>query len=160
MIPDARADTVFIADTLDRRFPAVADGLRRILDAHGIPVRTIVGTRDIWCRDYMPIQTDIGEFARFRYDPDYLKRHQELVTRPTDIEPIPEIEGCRDSEIVLDGGNVVGHGSRCIVTDKVFRENLGMGRAGVLEALRELLRAEELIVIPEAAYSLWHKRFA
>jgi agmatine/peptidylarginine deiminase len=154
MICDAQADTVFIADGLKDKFPAMADGLRRILEGHGIAVREIRGTKDIWCRDYMPIQSEIGEFICFQYDPDYLKRYQDLVTRPTDIAPIPEIEGCRDSEIVLDGGNVVGHGTRCIVTDKVFRENRGMGRAGVIGALRELLRVEELIVIPKEPYDV------
>src|SRR6185312_14591337 len=100
MICDAQADTVFIADTLDRRFPAVADGLRGILDDHGIAVRTIVGTKDIWCQDYMPIQADIGELVRFRYEPDYLEGHEHLITRPSDIAAIPEIQRCTNSELV------------------------------------------------------------
>lgn len=152
MIGDAQADTVFIADGLDRRYPAVADGLRRILDAHGIAVRAIRGTKDIWCRDHMPVQVGIGEFVQFRYEPDYLEGFEDLITRPADIEPIPEIDRCTDSAIVLDGGNVIGHGSRCIVTDKVFRENPGMSRSQVIEALREFLRVEELIMIPKEPY--------
>jgi agmatine deiminase len=110
MMGDARVDTVFIADGLDRRFPAVADGLRRVLADHGIPLRTIGGTKDIWCRDYMPVAVGVGAFVQFRYEPDYLEGFEHLITRPADIETIPEIERCTSSTIVLDGGNVVGHG--------------------------------------------------
>lgn len=152
MISDAQADPVFIADTLDRRFPTVALGLRRILDDHGIAVRVICGTRDIWCRDYMPVPVGIGEFIQFRYKPDYLKGYEHLITRPTDIAGIPEIERCTRSEIVLDGGNVVACASRCIVTEKVFRENPGMDRTELIERLRGLLRVEDLLVIPKEPY--------
>jgi agmatine/peptidylarginine deiminase len=154
MIADSLANTVFIADSLVHHFPAVADGLRRILDDHGIALRTIRGTKDIWCRDYMPVQVGIGAFVRFRYEPDYLRGYEHLITRPGDIAAIPEIEGCTSSEIDLDGGNVVGHDSRCIVTDKIFCANRGVSRAEVMETLRGLLRIEELIVIPKEPYDV------
>jgi agmatine deiminase len=38
------------------------------------------------------------------------------------------------------------------VTDKVFRENPGTGRAELIASLQELLRIEELIVIPKEPY--------
>jgi len=55
MIPDDQTDMVFISDRLEEKYPALVDGLRRILTDHDIPLRTIEGTKDIWCRDYMPI---------------------------------------------------------------------------------------------------------
>ena len=55
---------------------------------------------------------------------------------------------------MLDGGNVVRWGSRCLVTDKVFRENPGVDRDDLLGRLREALRVEDLIVIPKEPYDV------
>jgi hypothetical protein len=33
----------------------------------------IEGTKDIWIRDYMPIQLSDDKFLVYKYDPDYLK---------------------------------------------------------------------------------------
>jgi hypothetical protein len=56
MIADGETNVVFVADTLERSFPGVYRGLASILGEHGIPRRTIPGTHQVWCRDYMPIQ--------------------------------------------------------------------------------------------------------
>ena len=56
MIADHETNIVFVADTLEREFPAVSSGLKDIFGRHDIPLRTIPGTRSIWCRDYFPIQ--------------------------------------------------------------------------------------------------------
>ena len=97
----------------------------------------------------MPVQVGPGQFVRFCYAPDYLRGHEHLITRPDDIGPIPEVERCADSGIVLDGGNVVGWGGRCIVTDKVFKENPAHGRDGLIGRLKGLLGVDDLIVIPK-----------
>ena len=61
-----------------RRYPGAEVPVRlwrvddRSLEHHGIPLRTIPGTQDIWCRDYMPIQVAEDRFVQFRYAPDYL----------------------------------------------------------------------------------------
>jgi agmatine deiminase len=146
---------VFISDRLPARHPALVDALGRILADHGIPLRTIAGTRDVWCRDYMPVQLAPGEFLQYRYEPDYLRHgFEHLMTRPGDIAPIPEVEMCSTLDIILDGGNVVSRGHRCIVTEKVFRENPGLARADLLGRLREALRVEGLIVIPKEPYDV------
>jgi agmatine deiminase len=147
-ISDRLANAVYISDLLEGRYPELVAGLRRILRDHEIPLRIIRGTRDIWCRDFMPAQVDSGKFVQFRYSPDYLRGHEHLITRPTDINPIPEILDCQESRVVLDGGNVVRWGDRCILTDKVFEENPGIGRASLLDLLRRIFRVVEVIVIP------------
>ena len=149
MLTDRQADTVAVSDLLEGRFPSLADGLRRILDARRMPPRSIPGTRDVWCRDFMPVQVAPGKYVRFRYAPNYLRGHEGLITGPDDIGPIPEIGRCVESDIVLDGGNVVRWGSRCIMTDRVFRENPGTGTGELSDKLGELLRVEDLIVIPK-----------
>ena len=154
MISDRDADVVYVSDRLATAHPSLASGLREVLAHHGIALMEIRGTRDIWCRDYMPVPVGDGEFVRFRYAPDYLKGHEHLITRPGNVGPIPEVGRCVDSDIVLDGGNVVRWASRCVVTDKVYRENPGVGRAGLRDRLREALRVEDLIVIPNEPYDV------
>ncbi len=145
-------NVVYVSDQLESRYPSVVRGLHRILAGHRIPLRALRGTKDIWCRDYMPIQVSRGEFVWFRYAPDYLGGDEQLITRPRDVEPIPEIERCEHSGIVVDGGNIVRWGSRCIVTEKVFSENPGLGRQELRGKLQALLRVDDLIVIPREPY--------
>src|SRR6516165_5040601 len=128
MINDSGANVVFISDRLESQYPILVDQLRFVLSEHGIPLRIARRTKDIWCRDFMPVQVGSGEFVQFRYEPDYLDGFEDLRTRPSDILTIGEIVNCQESEIVLDGGNVVRWGNRCIVTDKVYKENRGIRR--------------------------------
>jgi agmatine/peptidylarginine deiminase len=149
MIADRDTNVVFVADTLPRRFPTISSGLQAILAEHGIPLRTIPGTRDIWCRDYMPIQVAEDRFVQFRYAPDYLGGKFRHLRADGEIGPaLAWLGDCRRSEIVLDGGNVVARGHRAIVTDKVFRENPKRTRRSVEESLRRDLAVSELIDIP------------
>jgi agmatine deiminase len=154
MITDPETNVVYISNLLEPRYSGLVESLRAILSDHGIPLKVIQGTREIWCRDFMPVQLGTGEFVQFHYKPDYLKGYEQWRTIPSDIEPLPEVERCATSEIVLDGGNVVGWGGRCIVTDKVVRENPGIGRGELLGTLRDLLRVEDLIVIPSEPYDV------
>ena len=154
MLTDLEVDLVYVSDRLRPAFPALSDRLGNALGDHGIALKELGGTKDVWCRDYMPIQVGCGEFVRFRYDPDYLRGYEHLITAPGDVGPIPKIERCVDSGIVLDGGNVVGWGSRCIVTDKVFKENPARGRDELIGRLKGLLGVDDLIVIPTEPYDL------
>jgi agmatine deiminase len=107
MITDSEANVVYISDLLEHRYAVLVDGLHGILSEHGISLRIIRGTKDYWCKDFLPVSVAAGQFVQFRYAPDYLKGYEHLITRPSDIEPIPEVENCQQSGIVLDGGNVV-----------------------------------------------------
>ena len=48
---------------------SIADALRK----RDIPFTYLKGTKDIWCRDYMPIQIQKDRFVFYRYTPDYLQ---------------------------------------------------------------------------------------
>jgi agmatine/peptidylarginine deiminase len=151
MVSDGEANFVYVSDLLARRFPSVYEGLERILADHGIGFGIVQGTKDIWIRDYAPIQVDQdGSFVAFRYLPDYLRHgYQHLITDARKFIPdIPGIRSCEFSDITLDVGNVVRHHDKAIVTDKVFRENRGVGRAELRQELQRLLKVETLIVIP------------
>ncbi len=57
-----------------RKLLANSGGLnivRRINDS-GVDVKFLDGTRDIWCRDYMPIQITEDTYIGYEFTPDYL----------------------------------------------------------------------------------------
>ncbi len=95
MITDPETNVVYISDLLEPRYSELVESLRAILSDHGIPVKVIQGTREIWCRDFMPVQVGMGEFVQFHYKPDYLKGYEQWRTSPSDIEPLPESERVR-----------------------------------------------------------------
>ena len=77
MIADNQTDTVFVSELLTARHPQIERDLRAAL---GSRLKVIPGTKDIWCRDFMPIQLNTNRFLQFRYEPDYLKNHAKLRT--------------------------------------------------------------------------------
>lgn len=147
MIADCDSSFVYFSDLLDRRFPKVMSDLQQALDFAGVPCRLIQGTRDIWCRDYMPIEVEPGRFVQFRYAPDYLRgRWARTITTPRHV---PHIHHCVRSQIILDGGNVVRCADAAILTDKVFSENLGWQPQALLRQLEELLEVQSVVIIPQ-----------
>ena len=104
----------------------------------------------IWARDYMPVQVNEGKYVRFNYSPDYLRCYPEY--KP-DISAILSELGLTvmDSDLVIDGGNVVSCGDKVILTDKIFRENPQVARAALVDSLAQLLEAE-IVLIPEDVY--------
>ena len=104
----------------------------------------------IWTRDYMPVQVSKDKFVRFNYSPDYLKDNPEY--KP-DTSAILSDLGIHvtDSDIVVDGGNVISCGNKVIMTDKIFRENPYYDREVLIDTLSQLLEAE-IVMIPEDYY--------
>ena len=150
MIADCDTNVVFVADTLEPRFPEIYRGLKSILTEHGIPLRTIPGTRDIWCRDYLPVQVAEDRFIQFHYAPDYLTGKYRHLRADGEIGPtLPWVRNCVRSEIVLDGGNIVKWQDKAILTDKIYKENPEIGRGRLREQLKGLLRVRTLLVIPQ-----------
>jgi agmatine/peptidylarginine deiminase len=149
MITDSDTNMVFVADTLVGRFPELYAGLKTILTERGIPLRTIQGTRDVWCRDYMPIQIAEDRLVQFRYAPDYLTGKYRHLRADGEIGPsLPFVRNCERSEIVLDGGNVVGRGDKVILTEKIFVANSGWQRQRLLAKLGDILEVGQLVLIP------------
>ncbi len=105
----------------------------------------------IWARDYMPIQVSKNLFVRFNYSPDYLKDNPEY--KP-DTSAILSALGIQviDSDIIIDGGNVISCGNKVIMTDKILRENPHYERNELIGTLSQLLEAE-IVLIPEDYYA-------
>ena len=153
MIADHETNVVYVADTLERKYPGVHRQLASILREHAIPMRVIPGTVDVWCRDYFPVQVAENRFVQFRYEPDYLTGKNHHLRADGEIGlTLPWLKECRRSKIVLDGGNVVGWGGRAIVTEKVFRGNPGLSRKAVTDGLKWELGLSELIFVPREPF--------
>ena len=56
-----------------------------------------------------------------------------------------------DSDIIIDGGNVISCGDKVIMTDKILRENPHYERNVLIDTLSHLLEAE-IVLIPEDYY--------
>lgn len=104
----------------------------------------------IWARDYMPIQVNKRKFVRFNYRPDYLEDYPEY--KP-DTSAILSVLGIQviDSDIIIDGGNVISCGNKVILTDKIIRENPNYDQDVLIDRLSQLLEAE-IVLIPEDYY--------
>lgn len=152
MISDMETNYVCFSGLLQKRYPELFESLEVALKQKGIPYGLISGTRDIWCRDYMPVQIAASHFVQFKYDPRYLnsKKDKETIT---DVDAVCEAMGIKPvkSKIRLDGGNVVTSGSKVIMTDRIFKENPRCGKRRLVEELEDLLRVERVIIIPECS---------
>jgi agmatine/peptidylarginine deiminase len=149
VITDSETNAVFVADTLRPRFPRLYRGLNAILSAHGIPLREISGTRDVWCRDYLPVQVALDRFVQFRYAPNYLTGKYRHLRADGEIGlTLPWLSKCTRSEIVLDGGNVVRGRDMVIMTDKVLSANRQYETSKLLAELERLFDVARVVLIP------------
>lgn len=148
---DACTDTIFFSDLLPKKCPTLYHSLDTILTDNGIDHRLLTNTKDIWCRDYMPIQTSEKRFVFYKYDPDYLqtKYYQRTIT---DVKGIGNIDsfGLGDAvnlDLVVDGGNVVRCGNKIVMTEKVFFENKDKARKEVQRLLEEAFQCD-IVFLP------------
>jgi agmatine deiminase len=162
MITDHETNKLYLSDCFQKRvydkyytpetqkgFNAFFERFHDILIQHGIDPDFLPGTKDIWARDYMPIQVSQDRFVEFRYDPDYLqgKKYRPLKTYP---DYVCDLIGrkTKKTDIVLDGGNVIKGKNRVIMCSKIYNENPRYKQVELLSKLKELFEIEEIIIIP------------
>jgi agmatine deiminase len=145
VIPDWQTNHVYVSDLLRKRHPAVLASLESLLTQTGTAVATLPKTKDIWCRDYMPVQVNDDSFCQFIYDPDYLRGYAHLRTLAASCR-LKRMTHCRAVDLVLDAGNVVAAVNKVIVTDKVFEANPDKSEEQVRGVLEDGLEAECIII--------------
>ena len=152
---DAWTNFVYISDKLKEFYPDFFHRLTKLFAEMDIEWGEVNDTKDIWIRDYMPIQLSGEHFLVYKYDPDYLK--DSGIKYLTDSHTIFRgvIHDCkiRETGIKLDGGNVVSCGEYRILTDKVFIEN------GKELYDPEFCRYIEHILVSKVIYLPWHREF-
>lgn len=144
-----KGQTVYMSELLMTKFPETCKRLIAILEKHHVNYSWIKGTKDIWCRDYMPVQTESGKFIQFTYDPSYLKGKKEWEESRSDVKEVCKLNGidATYSDINLDGGNVLICSKRAIISDRVYSENPNYPKDKLEQKLSELLDCE-IIIIP------------
>ena len=140
---------VYLSALLKTKYPDTCERLIRILDKHHVKYGFLEGTKDIWCRDYMPIQNKSGKFIQFKYEPSYLKNDNGWDESRSDVEKVCKLNNIdvESSDINLDGGNVLLCNGRAIISDRVFSENQDWNREKLVSELSRLLECE-IIIIP------------
>lgn len=148
MIPDWKTDCVYFSRLLADQHPGPFSRLMAVLRDHRIAVRLLEDTRDIWARDYCPIQVTRCRFIKFHYNPDYLRGHEHLITKDEICEQLRELGKINHSDLVVDGGNIVAARTKMILTEKVFRENPKWKRTKVSKHFQETFPNRTVITIP------------
>ena len=141
--------TVYLSELLMDKYPETCKNLIAILEKHHVKYSFIKGTKDIWCRDYMPVQTESGKFIQFRYEPSYLKGKKEWEDSRSDVKEVCRLNNidATFSDINLDGGNVLICDGRAILSDRIFSENPDYKKDSLINELSKLLECE-IIIIP------------
>lgn len=141
--------TVYMSELLMDRHPQTCKNLLAILDRHHVNYAFLKGTKDIWCRDYMPVQLESGKLIQFRYEPSYLKGNKEWEESRSDVKDVCKKNNIKAeiSDINLDGGNVLICDGRAILSDRVFGENPEYDKDTLVKELAQLLECE-IIIIP------------
>lgn len=149
---DGETNKVYFSSLLIKNYSSFSEELFIILDKYNIDYELIANTRDVWMRDYMPIQKSNGDFIRYIHKPDYLKGYENLRTDPEIASKF--IDKVIDIPLNLDGGNMVRAKDKIICTDKIFQANSKLSKDQVLDTLKSLLEISEVIIIPEQPFDM------
>ena len=151
MLTDLLTNTVFLSNWLPEECPELYQSLAKALQDNAVDYRILGNTNDIWCRDYMPIQTDEKRFVSYKYYPNYLvKKHKKHFI--TDVKDVENVDFLHQAEVVildlvLDGGNVVKCGNKIVMAEKVFVENEKKSHNEVQRLLEEAFQCE-IVFLP------------
>jgi len=150
MITDQETNFVYFSELFKQKFEHEYSEITSILTKHRVGFDTLLETKDIWCRDYMPIQISETEFIEYRYDPDYLqttkyrklKSYPDLVCNKIGLKTIK-------SDLIIDGGNVIKSKNGIILTDKIISENKEFYSQNQLkEILKITFNVDKITIIP------------
>lgn len=155
MIADWQTNTIYFSELLktDSRFAEALKQIISTLDAFGAKYIFLPDTKDIWARDYMPIQINDKKFIEYRYDPDYLqgnwKGSRDLKTYP-DIVCSSINLSTQKSDLIMDGGNFVKSFDCIILTEKIVKENrLSYSKTELIKKMKDTFQVDKIVLIPQ-----------
>jgi len=148
MITDKETNTIYFSEKLEVQFPEIALEIFSTLSLLGSKPRFLPGTKDIWARDYMPVQVNEQKLVQYTFYPDYLKKLEDIKSDPESICDALNLNTIR-TDIILDGGNVVKSDNCVILTDKIVLENIHKySREQLVSKLKKLFEVDKIILIP------------
>lgn len=139
---------LYFSSDIKKQLPSFYSQIERVLNQANQSFQLLPLVGDIWCKDWMPVPTGSKDYIKFKFDPHYLKG--------LDEQPKPDVDMVtsnlqlvyEQSDIVLDGGNLVRNRSKAIVTDKIYEENPTLNKLDLINGIKTALGLKELIVIP------------
>lgn len=154
MTTDNLTNTVYFSDLLPKKCPILNQHIVEVLETNKIRHAYLSETKDIWCRDFMPIQIEEDHFVFYKYTPDYLQStyYRRLQTNPEKVFQAPQnrlervVQKAITIDLVLDGGNVVKCDDTVVMTEKVFVENKDKTRTEVERILKDAFRCDILFL--------------
>ena len=152
MFSDSLTNTVYFSSLLPEKCPILNAHLVDALQKHGILYAYLSETKDIWCRDFMPIQVAEDRFVFYQYTPNYLEDAPYLQTNTEQLFRAGEnhlrhlLQNAISIDLVLDGGNVVKCGNTVVMTEKVFVENKNKPRSEVERILKDAFQCDLLFL--------------
>ena len=148
MITDKETNTIYFSEKLVEQFPEIAKQIYSTIGLLGAKCRFLPCTKDIWARDYMPVQVDDHKLIQYTFYPDYLIEFENIKSDPESICTDLNLTTVR-SDIILDGGNVVKSDNCVIMTDKIVLENkYKYTKEQLLYKLKDLFEVEKIVLIP------------
>ena len=154
MISDFDTNTIYFSELIktDSRFIETSNQIFSILDSFGSKYKFLPDTKDIWARDYMPIQVNATKFIEYRYDPDYLqgnwKGSRDLKTYPDIVCDSLKLK-TEKSDLIMDGGNFVKSSDCIILTEKIVKENrLTYSKPDLIKKLQDTFQVDKVVLIP------------
>lgn len=162
-IYDWETNIVYISDKLQEFFPEFYGRFIDKLGKMGIECGVLKGTKDIWCRDYMPVQIEENLFVGYTYNPDYLDTSlgypnvphlntltgNELRTNQKEVWDKNGFNGrIVDCGLTIDGGNIVLCDKYIILTNKIYKENEGRSEKEIRETIYRFFGNRTPIIIP------------
>lgn len=152
LLTDSDTNNVYFSNWLPKECPNLYKNLNQILNDNSVECRLMKNTKDIWCRDFMPIQTEDNSFVSYKYLPNYLndaknRKYITNVKKVGDIDLLKWGDNVVELDLIIDGGNVVKCGNKIVMTDKVFVENCNISHEEVIKRLTDAFQCE-IVFIP------------
>lgn len=150
MITDQQTNTIYFSQKLEQVCPDLYRSISTLKEK-GYPIVFFPNKKDIWTRDYMPIQVAPDKFVAFKYLPDYLQnsKYRDVLTENA-ADIAREILGDKaeviDTDIIVDGGNVIKCDNAVIMVDKVIQANPHYSASKLLAELNRLFRCEVFLI--------------
>ena len=150
--------TVYFSDLLPSKCPKLYQSITDTVRENHVTFGLLRNTKDIWCRDYMPIHIETGQYIFYKYNPDYLQTpyYRHTITDVMRIEHIEYLESANTKklDLVIDGGNVVKCGNSIVMTEKVFAENRDKSKDEVIKLLEDAFQCK-VIFLPWDKYEIF-----
>ena len=157
MITDKETNFIYFSSLIKEKqqYTPFWKKIQKVLTKKRIGYGFIRNTRDIWCRDYMPIQIDTDKFVQFNFFPDYCltPQHISKLTIQDEIWVNDKITPIHIN-LVIDGGNFVKSTSNVILTEKVLKENPKLNKEAICDTLKKKIDIDNVFLIPQLPYDI------